>query len=152
MEPNYPQQLPFPFDLQPKVLVADDDRDSRATLERFLTDRGCSVTTVATGPEALAMVDRHPDLDVVLLDVVIPGIGGLEVLSKITKRDRSPGVILVTALADREIAGDALRLGAFTYIIKPLDLSEVESSLVACLAHSEYRNRSWWKRIFQPAA
>ena len=82
-----------------------------------------------------------------LLDVFIPDIGGMEVLTEINELSSPPGVILLTALADREIAQDALRLGAFDYILKPADLNQLESIVVACLGHNEYRKRSWWRRL-----
>ena len=152
MESNYPQQLPFPFDEQPKLLVVDDDRETRFMLAWFFEDRGYAVLTAKTGIEALELIKQEHSIDVILLDVFLPQMGGLEVLSEIQKIKPHPGVIIVSAVADREIAQDAFRLGAFDYILKPFDLGQVESTVVACLGHSEYQRQSWWKRMFKPAA
>lgn len=153
VESKYPVQLELPFFEKVKLLVVDDDNDTREILAFYFTDRGYSVFKAQTGKDALRIIEDSPELDVVLLDIFIPDVGGLEVLSEIQKREPRPSVILLTALADREIAQDALRLGAFDYMLKPFDLPQVESSVVACLGHTEYVKQSWWKRfVLGPAA
>src|SRR5207237_1338332 len=81
--------------------------------------QGYFVATARTGTEALEATWHGPGFDVVLLDLFIPDIGGLEVLAEISRLTDGPSVILVTGLADKEIAHDALKLGAFDYILKP---------------------------------
>ena len=56
-------------------------------------------------------------------------------------------VIIMTAVADREIARQAMRNGAFDFIVKPFDLGAMESSIDACLSYSEYQKQPWWKRL-----
>jgi DNA-binding NtrC family response regulator len=108
---------------------------------------GYRVAQVRTGKEALEAIQRNPDFDLVLLDLFLPDIGGMEVLSEINRQTPRPSVILLTGLADKEITQEALRLGAFDYILTPFNLPQVGSSVVACLAHREYLKESWWKRI-----
>lgn len=147
VESRDPHQLDLPFSDRVKLLVVEDDPDTRDLLAFFFSERGYSVFSAQSGKQALDIISENPDLAIVLLDIFIPGAGGMEVLSEIRHRTPRPGVILLTALADREIAQDALNLGAFDYILKPFDLLRLESSVLACLAHNEYQKQSWWKRL-----
>ncbi|MEU9988908.1 response regulator transcription factor [Streptomyces sp. NPDC048045] len=114
------------------VLLAEDDRAIRHALERALTLEGYEVTAVADGVEALAQAHRTPP-DVLLLDVMMPGIDGLQVCRVLrAEGDRTP-ILMLTALvetADR-IAG--LDAGADDYVVKPFDVEEVFARLRALL-------------------
>ncbi|MFJ8140232.1 response regulator transcription factor [Streptomyces sp. NPDC096013] len=114
------------------VLLAEDDRAIRHALERALTLEGYQVTAVADGVEALAQAHRTPP-DILLLDVMMPGIDGLQVCRVLrAEGDRTP-ILMLTALvetADR-IAG--LDAGADDYVVKPFDVEEVFARLRALL-------------------
>jgi two-component system response regulator MprA len=114
------------------VLLAEDDRAIRHALERALTLEGYEVTAVADGVEALAQAHRNPP-DVLVLDVMMPGIDGLQVCRVLrAEGDRTP-ILMLTALvetADR-IAG--LDAGADDYVVKPFDVEEVFARLRALL-------------------
>jgi two-component system response regulator MprA len=114
------------------VLLAEDDRAIRHALERALTLEGYEVTAVADGVEALAQAHRTPP-DVLVLDVMMPGIDGLQVCRVLrAEGDRTP-ILMLTALvetADR-IAG--LDAGADYYVVKPFDVEEVFARLRALL-------------------
>ncbi|MDT6986299.1 response regulator transcription factor [Streptomyces lusitanus] len=114
------------------VLLAEDDRAIRNALERALTLEGYRVTAVADGVEALAQAHRSRP-DVLVLDVMMPGIDGLQVCRVLrAEGDRTP-VLILTALvetADR-IAG--LDAGADDYVVKPFDVEEVFARLRALL-------------------
>ncbi|MER6072354.1 response regulator transcription factor [Streptomyces sp. NPDC001393] len=114
------------------VLLAEDDRAIRHALERALTLEGYEVTAVADGVEALAQAHKTPP-DVLLLDVMMPGIDGLQVCRVLrAEGDRTP-ILMLTALvetADR-IAG--LDAGADDYVVKPFDVEEVFARLRALL-------------------
>ncbi|MEU3032715.1 response regulator transcription factor [Streptomyces incarnatus] len=114
------------------MLLAEDDRAIRHALERALTLEGYEVTAVADGVEALAQAHRTPP-DVLLLDVMMPGIDGLQVCRVLrAEGDRTP-ILMLTALvetADR-IAG--LDAGADDYVVKPFDVEEVFARLRALL-------------------
>ena len=153
MESSYPTQLELSFNEAARLLIVEDDRDTLEMLTLYFSGERYFVATARTGTEALEAATHEPGFDVVLLDLFIPDIGGLEVLAEITRHAPGPSVILLTALADKEIAHDALRLGAFDYILKPYNLAQVESSVVACLAHRDYLKQSWWQRIaLKPAS
>jgi two-component system, OmpR family, response regulator MprA len=114
------------------VLLAEDDRAIRNALERALALEGYRVTAVADGVEALAQAHKNPP-DVLVLDVMMPGIDGLQVCRVLrAEGDRTP-VLMLTALvetADR-IAG--LDAGADDYVVKPFDVEEVFARLRALL-------------------
>ncbi|MFI7406298.1 response regulator transcription factor [Streptomyces sp. NPDC049541] len=114
------------------MLLAEDDRAIRHALERALSLEGYQVTAVADGVEALAQAHKTPP-DVLLLDVMMPGIDGLQVCRVLrAEGDRTP-ILMLTALvetADR-IAG--LDAGADDYVVKPFDVEEVFARLRALL-------------------
>ncbi len=101
------------------VLIVDDDAALREGLAETLTDLGHAVHTAASGREALAAVS--PDTDAVLLDLRMPGgMDGIEVLRRIRARDEAPPVIVLTAYASPENTIEAMRLGAFDHLVKPI--------------------------------
>jgi len=153
VESIHPVQLGLPFGEKVKLLIVEDYPDTRELLAHFFAGQGYVVVTATDGKEALDAIEQDPTFDVVLLDVFIPKVGGMEVLKEIHERMPQLSVILLTALADKEIAQDALRLGAFDYILKPFDLGQVEGSVVACLGRRDYQQQSWWRRLVsRPAA
>ncbi|MEW2119089.1 response regulator transcription factor [Streptomyces sp. NPDC005474] len=123
------------------MLLAEDDRAIRHALERALTLEGYRVTAVADGVEALAQAHRTPP-DILVLDVMMPGIDGLQVCRVLrAEGDRTP-ILMLTALvetADR-IAG--LDAGADDYVVKPFDVEEVFARLRALLRRTGPDERS----------
>jgi DNA-binding response OmpR family regulator len=129
------------------ILVCDDEDEMCTLLLQFLKPRGYLVSSAKNGKEALEKTQEDPSIQIVLLDVSMPVLGGMDVLKQIMSRDPHPSVIFLTAVADREIAKRAIRGGAFDYILKPCDLAVLESSINACLSYSEYQKQPWWKRL-----
>jgi DNA-binding response OmpR family regulator len=112
----------------PRVLVVDDEPDAVELLQEFLATKGYEVCTAGDGEEALQQVkEQRPHL--ILLDVRMPKMNGLEVLRRVREIDREVGIIMVTAVNEEETGREALKLGAFDYITKPLDLKYLERSL-----------------------
>jgi DNA-binding response OmpR family regulator len=112
----------------PRVLVVDDEPDAVELLREFLAGKGYEVLTASNGEEALQKVkEERPHL--ILLDVRMPKVNGLEVLKRVREIDKEVGVIMVTAVNEEETGREALQLGAFDYITKPLDLKYLEQSL-----------------------
>lgn len=143
-----PSNLKLPGqDKRTGVLVCDDQDEIRAVLAEFLTSRGYKVTTAKNGLDALELLESTPGIEVVLLDVSMPVMGGMETLSQIMSRDPHTNVLMMTAVADSEIARQALKIGAFDYVVKPFDFVAIEGIIAACLSHSEYKKQSWWKRL-----
>ena len=129
------------------VLIVDDDEGIRLLLADFLTSRGYEVSAVRSGDEAIARLNSDPAVRIVLLDIDMPGTTGMDVLYRIMGRNPHPAVIMITALVDRELAREALKVGASDYILKPFDFSAVEASIAACTG---YRQEPWWKQLTSP--
>jgi two-component system, NtrC family, response regulator AtoC len=107
-----------------KLLVVDDEHLIRWSLEQNLTKQGYDVVTAASGEDALRLV-REEQPDLVLLDIQLPGISGIDVLEKIKDHDDDIIVIMVTANSGLENAVNAMRLGAYDYVSKPFNLDEL---------------------------
>lgn len=111
-----------------KVLVVDDDPEVRQVLREFLSSRGYDVTTASGGAEAVAIVETtKPDL--VLLDVAMPDMDGVETLKRIVAIQPALAVIMVTANADIGITSKLLALGAVDYVPKPFDLDYLDQAV-----------------------
>jgi len=112
-----------------KVLVVDDEPQIRELLEEFLADQGYTVSVAACGEDALREISRErPDL--VFLDLMMPGMSGVETLQRIRERDTGIGVIVVTAVADKKICNGVMELGAHGFITKPIDFDHLETALL----------------------
>jgi DNA-binding response OmpR family regulator len=116
-----------------RILVVDDEAQIVRLLQKYFASKGYEVHTAGSGLEA---VDRVKDVrpDVVLLDILMPGMGGLDTLKEIKKIDPKIGVIMVTAVIDEELAKRALELGADDYITKPIDFDYLETCVMVKLA------------------
>jgi DNA-binding response OmpR family regulator len=111
-----------------RVLVVDDDPATVELLQDFLLAKGYEVLTASDGAEALRTLKaERPHL--VLLDVMMPKLDGLEVLRQVKALDPTVGVIMVTGVNEEAIGRKAMELGAFDYIVKPLDLPYLERTL-----------------------
>ncbi len=112
-----------------KILVVDDEEEAADALKAFLTARGYQVYTAGDGLKAIAVV-RDTKPQVVLLDIVMPGKGGIDTLKEIRRIDRNIKVIMVTAVADEEIAKLAIELGAADYMTKPVDFDYLKAAVL----------------------
>ena len=125
-----------------RVLVVDDEEEVCHLLEKFLTKKGYEVATAFNGDHALLKV-KEWEPDVILLDILMPGVNGMEVLSLIKEINGETGIIMVTAIRDAETGRKALLMGADDYITKPFDLEYLETSVMAKIVtmtlHSEER-------------
>jgi two-component system nitrogen regulation response regulator NtrX len=110
--------------LRSHLLVVDDEVGIRESLASILQDEGYLVDAVASGEEALARATSG-DFEVVLLDVWLPGIDGLQTLSRIQTMQRPPAVIMISGHGTIETAVRATKLGAFDFIEKPLSLEKI---------------------------
>jgi len=118
--------------MEATVLGVDDDDTVQETLRRFLDSKGYDVHTADNGEEALEALERVAP-DVMLLDIRMPGMDGLEVLQRVEEEGLEVGVIMISGQADEETARRTLEQGAADYITKPFDLDYLELSLVAKL-------------------
>ncbi len=107
------------------ILIVDDERTLARSIKLFLADQGYEAEVAENGDKALELLDRiRPDL--IFLDVNLPGISGIELLKRIKEYDRNIAVIMMTAYGSIEGAVEAVKLGAFDYIKKPVDLEELK--------------------------
>lgn len=106
------------------ILIVDDEPEFSEPLSKRLGHRGLEVCIAASGQEALKSLDASP-ADIVLLDVKMPGMGGLEVLHRIKASHPLVEVILLTGHADLDSSVECLSCGAFGYLLKPVDMDSL---------------------------
>ena len=107
-----------------KLLLVDDESDFRNTLFKRLQRRDVDVHGVVSGETALAWLATE-DADVVILDVRMPGMDGIETLRRIKSRHPLVEVIMLTGHASMEAAIQGMEIGAFDYLMKPMDMDEL---------------------------
>jgi len=109
--------------VKPVILVVDDEESLRYTFECFLTSTGYDVSVASTYIEALKAISEE-SFDLIFADIILGNRTGIDLLRKIKERDRTIPVIMVTGYPSLETAAEAVRLGAFDYISKPLEKEE----------------------------
>jgi two-component system response regulator PilR (NtrC family) len=114
-----------PQDKAPRILIVDDEEGMREFLSILLQKEGYQVETASSGQEALARLGEQR-FDLVVTDLKMPRMSGIEVLHRIKEGDPDVGVVLITAYASTETAVDAMKGGAFDYIAKPFDVEEMK--------------------------
>ncbi len=110
--------------MQASILIVDDENGIRESLGALLRDEGYDASSVASGEECLEQIDRR-HFDLILLDVWLKKIDGLETLAQIQSRDAAPIVVMISGHGNIETAVRATKLGAFDFIEKPLSLGKV---------------------------
>jgi two-component system response regulator AtoC len=110
--------------MPPRVLVIDDDASLRFTLEAVLSDAGLSVETADGGAAGLAAFEAR-GADLVLTDLAMPGVDGMQVLTRIRAQDPSVPVLMLTAHGSERVAVAAMKAGAYDYLPKPFDPDEL---------------------------
>lgn len=123
-------------DTLPTVLVIDDDDDLRYSLKRVLSGRNYNVIEAASGEEGLKMAEQH-DPDVILLDNRMGGMSGIEALQHLRGINPNAMIILMTAYGTTQTTIEAMKFGAFDYIMKPFDLKKIISLTESALASSK---------------
>jgi len=111
-----------------KILVIDDERSILETLGMFFEEKGLTVMAADTGTEGMALFHRERP-QVVILDIRLPDISGLDILRSMVQTSLPVKVIMITAFQDMETTILAMKTGAFDYIHKPLDIDQVEQSV-----------------------
>ncbi len=123
-----------------RILVVDDEELVRWTFEQALSEEGYAIDLAETGEEAVEKFGKRK-YDLVILDIKLPGIDGVEVLTHIREADPNELVIMVTAHGGVESAVQCMKLGAFHYVQKPFDIDEVKLLVGQALRLSELRIR-----------
>jgi DNA-binding NtrC family response regulator len=119
-----------------KVLVIDDDASLRRVMEMQLEEIGCDVLAVASGKEALGVLEEAT-LDLVITDLRIPGMSGMDILKSLRKDHPELTVIMVTAYGTVRTAVEAMKAGAYDYLTKPIDYDELTLVVNRALEHQQ---------------
>jgi DNA-binding NtrC family response regulator len=109
----------------PFVLLVDDEAPFLETMTKRLEKRNLDVKTALSGQSALETLGKNPGIDVIILDVKMPGMDGIETLRKIKSGYPLSEVIMLTAHATVESAIEGMKLGAFDYLMKPCDMDQL---------------------------
>jgi len=108
---------------KPRVLIVDDEEGIRRSLRGILEDEGYEVEGVATGEAALERL-KEAEADILLLDILLPGISGLDVLHQVRRRPGAPKVVMISGHGTIETAVEAIKAGAYDFVEKPLSLEK----------------------------
>jgi two-component system, NtrC family, response regulator AtoC len=119
--------------MKEKILVIDDEKVIRDVLEAFLAKKGYEVVSASSAEEGIEKLKTEKP-KVILLDIRMPGMSGVDAIKRIREIDKDVGILMATAVLDEEIARQTIKLGASDYIIKPFDLNYLEKSLAVKIA------------------
>lgn len=108
-----------------KTLLVDDEAGFLSVMQKRLVTRDLDVLTAESGQGGLDVLEKDPEVDVVVLDVKMPGMDGLETLHEMRRRFPLVEVIMLTGHATVETAIDGMKLGAFDYLMKPCDIDKL---------------------------
>ncbi len=127
------------------VLLVDDEVPFVETMTKRLTKRDLDVSTAFNGQEALDKLEESRSIEVIILDVKMPGMDGLETLQKIRKKYPLVEVVMLTGHATVESAIDGMKLGAFDYLMKPCDMD----ILISKVGEAAKKKRSHEEKIIE---
>ncbi|HVU01061.1 MAG TPA: EAL domain-containing protein [Polyangiaceae bacterium] len=127
-EPSAPPFPATPSFTQPRILLAEDDEATRVLVARALRSAGYEVLPAENGREAIEQMERVP-VDAVVTDISMPEMTGIQLLRAIRGRDAEVPVVLMTGSPDVESAMQAVKLGALSYLTKPVDLEELKRAM-----------------------
>src|SRR5467141_2809510 len=133
---------------RPKILVVEDDPDIRKILEIFLTEKRFQVKITDGAATALKTLDQEP-VDVILSDVRMPGMSGLELLRHLKDRDPDIQLVLMSAYSSVKDAVEAIQLGAADYVEKPIDFRRLDRVIAAVFEKKslEHQTRIMQQRL-----
>lgn len=120
-----------------RVMVIDDRTDVRELLSEYLRFKGYTVVALGDAADALRQLDEFLP-QVVLLDILMPGLSGLSALDKIRTGHPQVGIIMVSALDDEDVAEQTFRAGAYDYVRKPVEFDYLRSSIETFLVTSMF--------------
>jgi len=133
-----------------KVLLVDDEREFVAILARRLTERNCSVSFAHNGKDALAQLEEDKDIEVVILDVKMPEVDGIETLKRIKEQWPLVEVIMLTGHSTIDAAIKAIKLGAYYYILKPIEMEKLISKIEKAACRKRNREQLILEVHMQP--
>ena len=116
------------------VLIVDDEENARIGLSGFLYQEGYDVETACDGEEALQILRDHPHTSLIISDINMPGMNGMSLLREVSRQHPEMAIIMVTAYGEVESYIDAMNLGAFEYLHKPVRIEELKLAMRKVLA------------------
>lgn len=119
------------------ILIVDDEPNIRRVLEAVFAKDKYRVFTAENGKKALDIISSEPELDVLLCDLIMPDLNGVEVLKAAKEANPGLSIVMITAHGTIRTAVDAMRLGAFDYVTKPFDMDEIRLIVKNALEHSQ---------------
>jgi len=120
------------------ILIIEDSRSQAATCKLQLTPLGHTLLLAETGREALALLDSHA-IDCILLDLKLPDMDGMDILRDVSRRPNPPATVVTTANAALTVAVEAVRLGAYDYLVKPFAPARLITTVTNALANTELK-------------
>lgn len=127
--------------MKSSILITDDDKNTREGMAKTLSSSYITYTA-ANGIEAVDILGKNEDIDIVLTDLMMPGMDGIELLEKIRSVSNDIVVILITGFSSIESAVEAMRKGAYDYITKPVDLSKLEITIKNALENKRLKTEN----------
>lgn len=124
-----------------RVLLVDDESEFVAILTQRLARRNYSVTFAHSGKDALAQLEEDKDIEVVILDVKMPELDGIETLKLIRKKRPLIEVVMLTGHSTLDSAVNAIQLGAFDYLLKPIDIEQLVSKIEKAAGRRRHRDQ-----------
>lgn len=121
------------------ILVVDDDQSFTEILALHLGKRGFTVLTAADGEAGLELLDQGESIDVVILDMAMPGMDGLETLKMIKKKQPLVEMLMLTGRSTIATAVEAIKWGAFNYLTKPCDIEDLSAFIEEAANHRKNR-------------
>ncbi|HJV88415.1 MAG TPA: response regulator [Noviherbaspirillum sp.] len=130
------------MDTKAKILIVDDEDIVRMSYERIFAGTNCDVEAASSGIQAVELLQRQRDpFDVVLLDLRMPGMDGMTVLKAIKQRWPESEVIVITGYPTIDSAKEAVTLGAYDYLTKPVGPEQVIDATVGAMQHKRWALR-----------
>lgn len=119
-----------------RILVMEDDETISTALEMILTEAGYDVDVAGTGENALEIFDQKP-IDLIIADLKLPGISGMEVIKRVKEKNPKVEVIVITGVGTQPIADEALELGAHDFLPKPFTDDQIKTAIDEALKQHE---------------
>ncbi|MHC1742495.1 MAG: response regulator [Syntrophobacteraceae bacterium] len=125
-------------ELKPRVLIVDDEERFRITLSKLLKVKGLHVKALGSAKEALDEI-KEASYDIILLDVKMPEMDGVQALAEIKKLDQHLEVIMLTGHASVDVAVEIMRLGGYEYLLKPCPIEDLMDKIDAAFERKQAR-------------
>lgn len=136
--------------LRVKVLLVDDEKAFAETISRRLILREIETVCASSGEQALLYLQEDSTIDVVILDLKMPGMNGIAAIRAIKERFPLVEVVMLTGHASIESAVEGIKLGAFDYLVKPCEIDRLFERIMKAAAHKKYYEKKLMEELIKP--